>query len=111
MVLFMTTGRVPGLPGSLQHVAERDWLLFLEGVWQVDDCCAGSAPPWAFSLHFREGTLRYDSGSEGHLVLRDGRWHLEGAALVWISDTLIGRYSHAGDHLIWSRHPSAEEIA
>eukprot|EP00929_Paragymnodinium_shiwhaense_P004309 TRINITY_DN10515_c0_g4_i1.p1 TRINITY_DN10515_c0_g4~~TRINITY_DN10515_c0_g4_i1.p1 ORF type:complete len:436 (+),score=38.03 TRINITY_DN10515_c0_g4_i1:88-1395(+) len=113
MAAFMSTdSRLPALlPGSRQHAAGRDWLLFLEGEWQVDACCAGSAPLWAFSLDFRRGTVRYHSGVEGQLVFQDGRLHMEGAALVWISDTLIGRYSQMGDHLLWSRSSSAEEVA
>eukprot|EP00929_Paragymnodinium_shiwhaense_P120907 TRINITY_DN92976_c0_g1_i1.p1 TRINITY_DN92976_c0_g1~~TRINITY_DN92976_c0_g1_i1.p1 ORF type:complete len:394 (+),score=20.47 TRINITY_DN92976_c0_g1_i1:107-1288(+) len=107
-LLYMTTTTAvqSGVTGSC-NAAKRDWVQFLEGVWQVDDCCAGCAPPWAFSLEFRDGTVMYNSGCQGNLTLRDCRWHLEGAPLVWISDALIARYSPAGDHLVWHRQPTA----
>eukprot|EP00929_Paragymnodinium_shiwhaense_P071777 TRINITY_DN36457_c0_g1_i2.p1 TRINITY_DN36457_c0_g1~~TRINITY_DN36457_c0_g1_i2.p1 ORF type:complete len:374 (+),score=23.15 TRINITY_DN36457_c0_g1_i2:133-1254(+) len=79
------------------------WLAFLEGVWQLDECCAGCAPSWLLTLHFRDGVLTYSSRLQGELAQRDGAWHLEGAPLLFISQTLIARFSHAGDHLVWRR--------
>eukprot|EP00929_Paragymnodinium_shiwhaense_P095489 TRINITY_DN56643_c1_g1_i5.p1 TRINITY_DN56643_c1_g1~~TRINITY_DN56643_c1_g1_i5.p1 ORF type:complete len:416 (+),score=9.38 TRINITY_DN56643_c1_g1_i5:99-1346(+) len=104
-VVYMSTDAVQVAPSSC-HAPNRDWIQFLEGVWHVDSCCAGCTPEWAFSLQFRGGSITCNSGLEGNLVLRDRRWHLEGAPLVWISDTLIARYSRAGDHLVWTRQAS-----
>eukprot|EP00929_Paragymnodinium_shiwhaense_P089376 TRINITY_DN49522_c0_g2_i1.p1 TRINITY_DN49522_c0_g2~~TRINITY_DN49522_c0_g2_i1.p1 ORF type:complete len:109 (+),score=12.73 TRINITY_DN49522_c0_g2_i1:42-329(+) len=95
------------MPGCCNLTGADRWLQFLEGVWQIDDCCAGVAPPWAFCLQFRGGNLTYQAGDAGLIAVICGMWHLEGAPLTWISNSLIARYSQAGDHFIWSRQPAA----